>query len=148
MLHDLDAQPRRTRNDLGVVLPRQERIAQRNRFPLANRSLQRPSQRPRAQRKARRGIAAVIRAAENEVDWAALLEEVVQSDLDATCGGAIDEDPVVARGRGAVRGLTVVFVEGAGPEVRRLHGLADDVRFADPAALFAGEDDGDDMAGF
>jgi hypothetical protein len=39
-------------------------------------------------------------------------------------------------------------VEGAGLEIRRLDGLADDVRFADPAALFTGENDRDDMAGF
>ena len=148
VLHDLDAQPRCTRNNIRVVLPRQERITQRDSFPLTNCRLERSSQCPRTQRKTRRGIAAVVRPAEHEVDRAALLEEVVQSDLDTTCRGTIDEDPVVSRGRGALRGHAVVFVEGARAEVRRLHGLADDVRFADPAALFTRENDRDDMAGF
>ena len=38
-------------------------------------------------------------------------------------------------------------MEGAGAEVRGLHGLTDDVRFADPTALFTRKNYGDDMAG-
>lgn len=148
MLHDLDAQPRRTRNNLRVVLSRQERITKCDSFPLANCRFESSSQRPRTQRKACRGIAAVVRPAENEVDWAALLEEVVQSNLDTTRRGTIDEYPVISRGRRALRGHTVVFVKGARAEVCWLHGLPNDVRFADPATLFTGKNDRDNMAGF
>jgi hypothetical protein len=44
-------------------------------------------------------------------------------------------------------GGAVVLVHGAGAEVRGFDGLSDHVRFAYPAALGVGEDDGDGVAG-
>jgi len=41
----------------------------------------------------------------------------------------------------------VIFVDGAGAEIRRLDGLADYVGFADPRSLGVREDNGDSMAG-
>lgn len=38
-------------------------------------------------------------------------------------------------------------MEVARAEIRRLHGLPDNVGFTDPGALFAGEADGDGVAG-
>lgn len=69
---------------------------------------------------------------------------MVQADLGAGRGGAVNEDPFLAavcawaRVRGAVVG-----VERAGAEVSWCEAVASEMRFTDPAALGVWEDDGD-----
>lgn len=156
------------------MVPVEERIAERNSAALADSRLQRAAQGAGRQRKHGRGIPAVVGAGDDEVDRPAVLEEVVEADLDARGGGAVDEDPFFcardgggARVGGAVVGYVDGFVgrgvvrrrdEGRGqaggggssrrrPVVERLDGLADHVRFADPGALGVREADGDDVPG-
>lgn len=77
-----------------------------------------------------------------------------KAELRAAGWGGIDEDPGVFLGsRGGIRGEGDAVVVGFrcaawGPVGGCADVLAYDVRFADPAALRVGEDDGDGVPGF
>ena len=66
--------------------------------------------------------------------------------LSATRRGAVNKNPLIAlvpiRARAVMR-RPVVGVERSRSEVRGGHGFANEVRFADPAALRVRQDDGD-----
>lgn len=75
------------------------------------------------------------------------MKVVVEPDLRAGGGRAVDEDPFLAAVGARPRvGCAVVGVQGAGAEVGGGEAVASEVCFADPGALDVREDDGDGVA--
>lgn len=165
MLNQLHRHARRARDDLGVVVAREEGVGEGNGTGPAHGGLHGPADGAARQAEERGGVAAVVGAGNDEVDGAPVLEEVEEAELGGGGGGAVDEDPFlvflavlafslaaagIALVTGAKTGLDmrgpVVLVQGAGAEVGGLDDLGGEMGFGDPGALLMRQDDRDDVA--
>lgn len=155
-IDDLHRLCTRSRDDFRIVVTVEEGIRQRDGLDAADGRLHRTAYRARAQTKHGGRVPAVVWTRHDEIDGTSLLEVVVQANLHAAGGRAVDEDPflISAAVRQRLGGGDAAVIEGVGrvpsqgtrAEVGWFHSLADDVGFADPGALRVREADGDGVA--
>lgn len=150
MLKQFHTHPRRSGNDVRIMVTREEGIGESDSALSTDGRLQSSTYRSTGQAEERGGVPAIVGSGHDEVYWSTILEEVEQSKLRGSGRGAINKHPVLIRTVAAgcrlqrlgMRGA-VVLMQTSGAEVGRFDDLSGEVGFPNPRALLVRKDDGD-----